>query len=86
MNRHLRAAENYTARKHFQYEYTLSEKSRLTWNDAYIWCCESFGEPGNRWDFYYRTVEFGGLRSRWTEWFGFCDSADATLFVLRWSL
>ena len=84
MNRHLRAAENYISRKNFRYEYSLSEGSRLTWNEAYVWCCESFGEPGERWDFYYRTSEFDGF-SGWTEWFGFSDSADATLFILRWT-
>lgn len=89
INRHLRAAENYASRKNFQYEYSLSEGSRLTWNDAYVWCCESFGEPGERWDFYYQTTKFDYTRFKtsdsWTEWFGFSDSADATLFVLRWT-
>jgi 5-methylcytosine-specific restriction endonuclease McrA len=87
-NRVGRAVSNFYDRLEYEHTVNLSEETRLSWNDAYGWCVEQFGEPGERWDFYYEHEvknRVGGLTQiGWVDTFGFRDGGDATLFVLRW--
>jgi hypothetical protein len=83
-----RAIENFETHGYYQYPIHLPESTRLNWNHAYDWCVEQFGEPGERWDFYYESNNVNRKGAFWLGWydtFGFEYSEDATLFLLRWS-
>lgn len=82
-NRVGRAVENFNTHPEYPHRIILDEQTRLDWNSAFEWCIAQFGEPGERWDFYY---EHGRIQHRiiWEDVFGFRDSTDATLFVLKW--
>ena len=87
-NRVGRAVENFNTHPQYTHRIILDEQTRLDWNTAFEWCIAQFGEPGERWDFYYEHEWEKHGRSKWIGWsdiFGFRDSADATLFVLRWT-
>jgi hypothetical protein len=92
-NRLHRALHNFSVRKDYKHEVVFPEAKRLQYNDAYSWSIEKFGEPGETWDFYiikeYRSVivdryNFHHQRELWLDTFGFINSEDATMFILRW--
>ena len=82
-----RAIANYHVHVEYEHKIVLPEKSRLSWNQAFDWCQEQFGDPGGSWDFYFETKfkRKWNKSPEWVDTFGFSDPGDAAFFVLRWS-